>query len=72
MVHDETFPETHCVHKMWYLYWWTISAPGYYPPSSQCYGTDMLYYIYLLLQLSFLNNIIINNIKKNKVLLNEA
>ena len=29
--------------------WCTIS-PQWYPPSSQCFGTDMVYQIYLLLQ----------------------
>jgi hypothetical protein len=36
-------------------YWWTISPPGYHPPSSQCFGTDTIYYIYLLVNLQFLN-----------------
>jgi len=25
-----------------YLCWWTISPRGYHPPSSQCFGTDMV------------------------------
>jgi hypothetical protein len=33
--------------------WWTTFGPrGYHPPSSQCFGTDMVYYIYLLLKLT--------------------
>jgi len=27
----------------WYLCWWTISSWGYNLPSSQCFGTDMVY-----------------------------
>jgi hypothetical protein len=28
----------------WYLCWWTIISPiGYQLPSSQCFGTDMVY-----------------------------
>ena len=26
-----------------YLCWWTIIPWGYHPPSSQCFGTDMVY-----------------------------
>jgi len=26
-----------------YLCRWTISPRGYYPPNSQCFGTDMVY-----------------------------
>ena len=32
-----------------YLCQWTISRRWYHPPSSQCFGTDMVYQIYLLL-----------------------
>jgi hypothetical protein len=35
----------------------------YYPPSSQCFGTDMVYYVYVYLYLQFLNNVIIIKIK---------
>jgi hypothetical protein len=33
-----------------YLCWWTISPRVYHPPSSHSFGTDMVYYIYLLLK----------------------
>jgi len=26
-----------------YLCWWTINPRGYHPPSSQCFGTDVVY-----------------------------
>jgi len=26
-----------------YHCWWTISPRGYHPPSSQCFGSDMVY-----------------------------
>ena len=26
-----------------YFGWWTISPRGYHQPSSQCFGTDMVY-----------------------------
>ena len=33
-----------------YLCWWTIIPREYHPPSSQCFGTAMVYQIYLLLK----------------------
>jgi len=33
----------------WYLWRWTIRSRGYHPSSSQCFVTDMVYYIYSLL-----------------------
>jgi len=30
-----------------YLWWWTISPRWYHQPSSQCFGTDMVYYIFI-------------------------
>ena len=34
-VHDEFMSNSPC--------WWTISSQGYHPPSSQYFGTDMIY-----------------------------
>jgi len=47
-----------------YLCWWTISPQGYHPPSSQCFGTDMIFirYIYYW-NVQFPNNVIINKAK---------
>jgi len=28
-----------------YICWWSSSPWGYHPPSSQCFGTDMVYEI---------------------------
>ena len=39
-----------------YLCWWTISHRGYYPPSSQCFGTDMVYY-YMLLKIKVITKL---------------
>ena len=33
-----------------YLFWWNIIPRGYHPPSSQYFGTDVVYYIFLLLK----------------------
>jgi hypothetical protein len=50
-----------------HLCWWSISLRGYHQPSSQWFGTDMVYQIYIYYwNLQFLNNAIIN---KAKVLL---
>ena len=35
-----------------YLFWWANSHRGYHPSSSQCFSTDMLYYISTCLLLS--------------------
>jgi len=40
--------------KLQSLCWWTNSTRGYHPPISQCFDTDMVWY------LQFLNNVIIN------------
>ena len=48
----------------WYLCGWTFSPRGYHPPSGQCFGTDMIYWIYLLSKFVQLpNNVIITNNK---------
>ena len=47
-------------------YWWTISRRWYHLNSSQCFGADMVYYIYFYWNVQFLNNVII---LKTKVLL---
>jgi hypothetical protein len=40
-----------------------LGGPWYYPPSSQCFGTDMVYYVYCCRDLQFLHNVIIIKIK---------
>ena len=48
-----------------YLWWWTINYRGYHPPSSQCFYTDIVIYIYIYTRicfhrnLQFLNHVII-------------
>ena len=51
-----------------YLCWRTIIPRGYHPPSSQCFGTDMVYYMYFYWNLHFTNNAIII---KTKLLLSD-
>ena len=36
-----------------YLCWWTINPRGHHPPSSRCFGTDMVYQIYMYLLSKF-------------------
>jgi hypothetical protein len=49
------------------LCWWTVSPQRYHPLSGKCFGTDMVYLIYLSLKLAVHNTII-----KTKVHLPQA
>jgi hypothetical protein len=48
--HDECYSR-HVRTKL-DICWWTNSSRSYHPLSSQCFGADMVYLIYLLLTLT--------------------
>ena len=51
-----------------YLCLWTISSRGYHPPSSQCFGTDMVYQVYCFQQnVLLLDHIVITKISPLRV-----
>jgi hypothetical protein len=52
-----------------FLCWWTVSPRGFHPPSSQCFGNDMVYYYIYYRNLQFLNNV---NINQTNVILLQA
>jgi hypothetical protein len=37
-----------------YLCWWTICLRGYLPLNNQCFGTDMVYHIYIYIYIPFI------------------
>jgi len=47
-----------------YLCWWTISPRWYHPPSSQCFGTDMISTFFFSLIFLLKNYISTTNIHK--------
>ena len=63
-----TTSQSNCLQVLFYSADGLVGLWGYHPPSSQCIGTDMVYYIYFW-NLPFLNNVIII---KTKVLLPPA
>ena len=63
-----SIPRNRQISRYYFVIFESITGliPGelwYYPSSSQCFGTDMVYYVYFYLDLQFLSHVIIIKIK---------